>query len=100
MVRRACTKPLCFFFSLSSNCLVIVAGNAQWNRVTKAKAFGMEHRKGKAKRFGNYQGDCREEGAQESNLIKLFLNSWASPKLHIRESDPKHCYSKDCELKG
>lgn len=48
-------------------------------QVTKAEAFGMEHQNGKAKGIGNYQGDCREEVAQESNLVKLFMNSWAHP---------------------
>ena len=43
----------------------------------------------KAPRRGKGQGEDRKEGSQESNPIKLCMNSWLISELSTRGSDPE-----------
>lgn len=47
--------------------------------ITKALQFCLEKQK-EDQGTGKDQRDCRKEGAQESDRIELFMNSWTHPQ--------------------
>lgn len=82
--------------SKSSLCLLAVWSQTQTRsqeargRRGKLKSQFSGQRTGKKPpRRGKGQGEDRKEGSQESNPIKLCMNSWLISELSMRGSDPE-----------